>query len=70
MFLENCMQIHSVVFALSLKLTSKKYAKTINPLCAGNKVFINYQAQGVIFNPNPLLTPLFATTYLCESGLI
>jgi len=35
------MQIHSVVFASRHevdKLTSKKYAKTINLLCAGNKV--------------------------------
>jgi len=31
-FLEICMQIYSVVFALVDKLTSKKYAKTINPL--------------------------------------
>jgi len=30
-FLEICMQIHSVVFALVDKLTSKKYAKTIIP---------------------------------------
>jgi len=28
-FLEICMQIHSVVFALSRQITSKKYAKTI-----------------------------------------
>ena len=27
------------------KLTSKKYAKTINLLCAGNKVLVKYQAQ-------------------------
>ena len=29
------------------KLTSKKYAKTINLLCKDNKVFVKYQAQGV-----------------------
>ena len=28
------------------KLTSKKYAKTINLLCAGNKLFVKYQAEG------------------------
>jgi len=28
------------------KLTSKNYAKTINLLCAGDKVFVKYQAQG------------------------
>jgi len=27
------------------KLTSKKYAKTINLLCAGTKVFVKYQAK-------------------------
>jgi len=25
--------------------------KTINLLCAGNKVFVKYQAQGVVVNP-------------------
>jgi len=28
------------------KLTSKKYAKTINAFCAGKKDFVKYQAQG------------------------
>ena len=28
------------------KLTSKKYAKTINPFCAGIKDFVKYQAEG------------------------
>ena len=35
------------------KLTSKKYAKTINLLCAGNKVFVKFQAQ-VGLTPSPL----------------
>jgi len=54
MFLEICMQIHFVVFALSrqISLTSKKYAKAVNLLCAGNKVFVTYQIQGKDFNPN------------------
>jgi len=40
------------------KLTSKKYAETINLICAGNKVFVKYQAQGW-GNPSPSLrTPL------------
>jgi len=57
MFFEVCMQIHSVVFALSRKINKQKYAKIINPLCAGNKVFVKYQAKGG-FNPNPpLLCP-------------
>jgi len=37
------------------KLTSKKYAKTFNFLCAGNKDFVKYQAQEGDFNPNPPL---------------
>jgi len=36
------------------KLTSKKYAKTINLLCAGNKVFVKCQAQEVFLTPTPL----------------
>ena len=35
------------------KLTSKKYAKTVNLLCAGNQIFVTHQTQGV-FNTNPL----------------
>jgi len=35
------------------KLTSKKYAKTISPLRAGNKVFLKYQAL-----PTPLCLPI------------
>jgi len=34
------------------KLTSKKYAKTVNLLCAGNKVFVKYQAE-VGVTPTP-----------------
>jgi len=39
------MQIYSVVFALSRQINKQKHAKTINLLCAGNKVFVRYQAQ-------------------------
>ena len=40
------------------KLTSKKYAETINLLFAGNKVFVTYQTK-VGVNPNShLRTPL------------
>jgi len=35
------------------KLTSKKYAKTINLLGTGNKVFVKYQAQGGWLTPTP-----------------
>jgi len=61
MFLEICMQIHSVVFAKVDKLTSKKYAKTINLLCAGYKVFVKYQGQGVFLTSPPLAYALALT---------
>jgi len=40
------MQIHSVLFALSRQINKQKYAKTINLLCGGNKLFVTYQTQG------------------------
>jgi len=41
------------------KFTSKKYSKTINLLCEGNKVIVKYQVpRGV--TPTPL-------TYMCVS---
>ena len=46
MFLEICMQIYFVVFALSRQINKQKYAKTINLICKGNKLFVKYQAQG------------------------
>jgi len=57
------MQIHSMAFALSRHINKQRYAKTINLLCAGNKVFVKYQTQGGV-NPNPktpLRTPLIST---------
>jgi len=33
------------------KLTNKMCAKTISLLCAGNKTFAKYQAQGRVFKP-------------------
>jgi len=50
MFLDICMQIQSVAFALSRQINKQKYAKITNLLCAGNKVCVKYQAQGG-FNP-------------------
>jgi len=39
------------------------YAKTIDLLCEGIKVFVKYQAQEGVFTPNPpLLTPLIPVT--------
>ena len=40
------------------KLTSKKYAETINLLFAGNKLFVTCQAKGGLPHPPPLRTPL------------
>jgi len=54
------MQVHSVVFALSRQINKQKYAKTINLvylLCAGNKVFVIYQAQGEVLTPTPCVRP-------------
>jgi len=45
------------------KLTSKKYAKTFNFLCAGNKDFVKYQAQGGIKPQTPLAYAL-ASIYI------
>jgi len=44
-FLKICMQIHSVVFALSRQINKQKYAKTSNLLCEGNKNFLNIQLK-------------------------
>ena len=51
MFLEICMQIHSVVFALRRQINKQKYTKTINLLCADNKTFVTYQTQGGLAPP-------------------
>jgi len=40
MFLEICMQIHFVVFALSRQINKKKDAKTSNLLYACDNVFV------------------------------
>jgi len=54
------MQIHSVVLYLHQvdKLTSKKYAKTINLLCAGNKACKISSTRGLPQPSLPLRTPL------------
>ena len=64
MLVEICMQIYFVVFALSPQIDKKKHAKTFNFLCAGNKDFVKYQAQGGVLTPTPplLRTPLAGTT--------
>jgi len=45
-----------VVFALSRQINKQKVCETINLLCAGNKVYVKYQAQGGGFNPTTPLT--------------
>jgi len=59
MFLEICMQINSVVFALNRQINKQKYAKTINLLCAGCIVFVRYQAQGRLTPTPPPLAYAF-----------
>ena len=53
MFLEICMQIYSMEFGISRQINKQKVCENSSLLCAGNKVFVKYQAQGG-FNPNPL----------------
>ena len=48
MFLEICMQINSVVFALSRQINKQNLCEN-NLLCAGNKVFVTYRTQGERF---------------------
>jgi len=57
MFLEICMQIYSVLSALSRQINKQKYAKTFNFLYAGNKDFVKYQAQGGGLTPTPCVRP-------------
>jgi len=66
MFLETCMQIHSVVFALSRHINKKKDAKTSNLLYAGNKDFVKYQAQGEEINPNPPCLRPCVVVFVCS----
>jgi len=47
------------------KINKQKVCETINPLCADNKVFVKYQAQGG-FNPNP---PLRAPLLYCQKSV-
>jgi len=51
MFLEICMQIHSVVFTLSQQINKQKVYETINLLCAGIKFFVKYPADGGVLAP-------------------
>jgi len=62
MFLEICIQIHTLLFALSRQINKQKYAKTINLLRAGNKVFVKYQAQEAL-NQTPLLANALGNEY-------
>jgi len=53
MFLEICMQIHSLVSALSRQINKQKVCENSNLLCAGHEVFVKYQAQGGGLTPTP-----------------
>jgi len=66
MFLDICLHIHSVVFAISRHINKQKYAKTLNLRCAGNKVFVKYQAQGEGFNPKHPLAYAFELTHILQ----
>jgi len=51
------MQFFSMLFALSRQINKQNYEKTINLVCAGNKVFVKYQPQEE-FTPTPLVYAL------------
>jgi len=54
MFLEICIQIHSVVFALSRQINKQKVCeKTINLLCADNKVFVSCASRRLLVSESP-----------------
>jgi len=54
---------------MQIQFIPQKYAKTVNPLCAGNKVFVKYQAHGGV-NPNPHpLAYALAHTHPSQEGL-
>jgi len=57
MFLEICMQIYSVVFAVSRQITKQKVCKNNQSPCEGNKIFGKYQAQGGGLTPPPCVRP-------------
>ena len=66
MYLESCIQIHSVVFALSRQINKQKICETINFFCAGDKRFVKYQAQGGgLTQPPHLRTHLLRTSITC-----
>jgi len=60
MFLAICMQMHSVVFALSQQINKQKVCEN-NLLCAGNKIFVKFQAQGFFLTITPLAYALECT---------
>jgi len=68
MFLEICMQIHSVVFAINPQINKQKVRE--NNLRAGNKVFVKNQAKGGWLTPiPPLRTPLLSLVSKCTSRI-
>ena len=48
--------MHAKLFrgiCIKSQINEQTYAKIINLICAGSKVFVQYQAQGGEINPNP-----------------
>jgi len=45
MLLEICMQMNSVLLALSRQINKQKVCEKIILFCADNEVFVKYQAQ-------------------------
>jgi len=54
MFLEICMQIHSVIFVLSRQINKQKYATAVNLLCEGKTFLQNIKLKGRGLTPSPL----------------
>jgi len=67
MLLEICMQIYSVLFALSRQINKQKVCENTKSPCEGNKVFVKYQAQGGVLTPTPLAYALDSN--LASSGV-
>ena len=62
---------HAVAYAenfhggVIIQWHSKQFVKTINLFCAGNKVFVNFQAQGGVLAPTPLAYALAPVKIFC-----
>jgi len=66
MFVEICMQIHSLVFALISRQINKKKVCENNLLCTGNKVCCKISSSGGRLTPHPLRTVLTTADLLIK----